>query len=208
MSPESLSVLLAALTVLVGSTVLFGHRYVDKSGKFDEKSKLDELNEIRMAIRSDTTVSALDTIWRFLVETDQKMRREGEKMDAKSLLYDTSRRDYFNKLINDLERTFRDSMNARKTWDNLRLQYRKLGNILYGSATITGLVGYPLLFLSSQSASFLSLPQYYLLGVFLIIVGIIVLGCIIYTRGKIEHNLKIYKEFKKKYLIDELRIGK
>ena len=208
MSPESISILLGALTVLVGSTILLGHRYADKSGKFDQKSKIDELNEIRIAIRSDTTVSALDTIWRFLVETDQKMRREGEEMDVKSLLYDTSRRDYFNRLINDLERTFRDSMNVRKTWDNLRLQYKKLGNILYGGATIAGLAGYPLLFLSSQSTAFLSLQQYYLLGIFLIIVGIIVLGLVMYTRGKIVHNMKIYREFKKQYLIDELRIGK
>lgn len=208
MSPDLIPILVGALTILVGSTIAFGHRYADKSGKFDEKSKIDELNEIRMAIRSGNTVSILDKIWRFLVETDQQMRKEKLNMDVNSLLYDINRREYFNRLINDLERTFRDDMNIRKTWDNLRLQYRKLGNILYGSAAIEGLVGYPLLILSSQSNSLLSSQQYSLLGVFLVILGIIFLGLIIYTRGKIVYNLKIYNGFKNQYLIDELRIGK
>lgn len=70
--PESMPVFSAALVLLIGTAIVFGHRYTTQSSNFDEKSKTDELNEIRMAIRSDTTIPALDKLWRFLVITDQK----------------------------------------------------------------------------------------------------------------------------------------
>lgn len=214
MSPESTSILLGALTVFVGSVIVFAHRYDDKKGKFDEKSKIDELNEVRMAMRSDTTVSVLDNIWHFLFEIDRKMRsnKEDKIVDAPFLkvdilLYDTSTREYFNKLINDLEQTFRDSMNVRNAWDNLRGNYGQLGKVLYLFAAIEGLVGYPLLFFVSQLNSLLTMEQYYLWGVSPFIVAIIFICLIVYILGKISHNSEVYDKFKEK-LIDGVRIGK
>ena len=54
MLPQLTPVLAGALTILVGSLIVFGHRFVDQSGKFSEKINIDELNEIRIAIRSET----------------------------------------------------------------------------------------------------------------------------------------------------------
>lgn len=129
-------------------------------------------------------------------------------MDIDSLWYDINRRDHLNKLINDLERTFKDSTSIRKTWNLLRLQYGKLGKTLYGFAAIVGLAGFPLLIVSSQSVTLLSTQHCSLLWVLLVIVGIIFLILILHIRGKIISNLKIYKKAKEKYLIDELRIRK
>jgi len=204
MSPESIPILLGALTVFVVSTIAFGHRYADKSSKLDEKSKIDELNEVRMEMRADTTVSALDKIWRFLLE----MREKDQDMQIDALLSDTATRKYFNKLINDLEQTFRDSMSVRNAWAKLGVYYEKLGKILYWFAAIEGLAGYPLLLFGSQLDPFLTLQQYYICGGVLFIVAITFIGLIVYVRRKISHNSKIYNEFKKKYLIDEVKFGK
>ena len=159
MSPESITILLGALTVFAGSTIVFGHRYADKCSKFDEKSKIDELNEIRIEMRADITVFALDKIWRFLLGIDRQRRVKGQDMKIDILLIDTTTRKYFNKLINDLEQTFRDSMNVRNAWDNLRVYYGKLGKILYWFAAIVCLVGYPLLLFGSQLNPFFTLGQ-------------------------------------------------
>lgn len=207
MSSESITILLGALTVFVGSTIMFGHRYADKCSKFDEKSKIDELNEVRIEMRADTTISALDNIWRFLLDNIQ-MRAKDQDMKIDILLSDTTTRKYFNKLINDLEQTFRASMNVRNAWDNLRVYYGKLGKILYWFAAIEGLVGYPLLLFGSQLNPFLTLQQYYIWGGVLFIVAIIFMGLIVYIRRKISHNSNIYNEIKKKYLIDEVKIWK
>ena len=136
------------------------------------------------------------------------MRKIRLNMDIDSLWYDINRRDHLNKLINDLERTFKDSTSIRKTWNLLRLQYGKLGKTLYGFAAIVGLAGFPLLIVSSQSVTLLSTQHCSLLWVLLVIVGIIFLILILHIRGKIISNLKIYKKAKEKYLIDELRIRK
>lgn len=208
MSPEPITILLGALTVFVGSTIVFGHRYADKCSKFDEKSKIDELNEVRIEMRADTTVSALDKIWRFLLDINRQMRAKDQDMKIDILLIDTTTRKYFNKLINDLEQTFRDSMKVRNAWDNLRVYYGKLGKILYWFAAIEGLAGYPLLLFGSQLNPFLTLQQYYIWGGVLFILAIIFMGLIVYVRRKISHNSNIYNEIKKKYLIDEVKIGK
>jgi len=196
---ELMSVIAGALTLLVVVTIAFGHRYADKSAKLDEKTKIDELNEIRIAMRSDATIPVLDKVWRFLVKRDQKMREEGENFDINSLLYDIEHRDYFNKLINDLERTFRDNASVRETWEDLRALYGKLGNTLYGFGLIVALVGYPLLVLSSQFATLLSPLQCYLLWILLVIIGITFLGLILHFREKAMSCLKNYKKSKEQY---------
>jgi hypothetical protein len=210
MSPEVIPLLIGALTVFVGTTIVFGHRHADKKDNFDEKPKIDELNDIRMRMRSDATMSSLDAIWRFLDREmkakieESKVRIEDLKVDI--LFYDTTTRGYFNRLINDLERTFRDSMNVRNVWDNLRCKYEQMGKVLYLFGAIEALVGYPLIAVIALN-SFLTIEQYYLWGISLFIVAIIFIGLIIYIQRKISHNSKIYDEIKNKYLIDEVRIG-
>ena len=204
---ELVSVFAGVLTLLIAVSIAFGHRYADKSAKLDEKTKIDELNEIRIAMRSDTTIPVLDKIWRFFLETDQKMREESLNFDIHSLLYDIKRREFFNKLINDLERTFKDSASVREAWEDIRLQYGKLGNTLYGFALIVALVGYPLLVLSSEFMTLLTPLQCYLLWILLVIVGIIFLALVLYFHGKAMFSLKNYKKPKEQYLVDELRIS-
>ena len=41
MLPQLTPVLAGALTILVGSLIVFGHRFVDQSGKFSEKINID-----------------------------------------------------------------------------------------------------------------------------------------------------------------------
>jgi hypothetical protein len=209
MSPESISILLGALTAFVVSTLAFGHRFADKCGKFDEKSKIDELNGVRKEMRADSFVSAFEKIWAFLREIDRKM---GVKDMNDIVMNDISESDtagkFFQKLINDLEQTFRDDVDVRTAWENLRIYYGKLGKILYWFAAIVGLAGYSLLFLAVQANPFLSQEQYSVCGGILFIVAVTFIGLIVYVRRKISYNSKIYDEFRKKYLIDEVKFEK
>jgi len=206
--PTELMPLIAGiLTLLIVPTIAFGHRCADKSAKQDEKTKIDEHNENRVAMRSKNTIPVLDKIWRLFVETDQKKRDEKAKFESDVLLYDTQHRQYFNKLLNDLERTFRDSANVRRTWGDVRSQYGRLGNTLYGFAMIIALVGFPLLFLSSKFATLLTPLQCYSLWILFVIVAIAFLGLILYLRGKVMYSLKVYKKSKDQYLVDELRVS-
>lgn len=205
MSPETLAIVLSAFSVVLGVIVVFGHRFKDKKDKNAEKSKIDELNEIRLAMRSDETALALDDVYRFI---DREMKEKKDETKVDILLYDTTTREYFNKLINSLEKTFRNSMKVRSSWDNLGSNYGKLGNILYCFATIEGIAGYPLLFLWLQQNPFFSLQQYYLWVSLMLIVAIVFIVLIWYFLRRISEYSKVYEEFKEKYLIDEVRIGK
>jgi len=206
MSPESISILLGALTVFVVSTLAFGHRYADKCGKFDEKSKTDELNRILRGIRADSFVSTFEKIWGFLREIDRKMVVKDQDMNnivMNDIRESDPRGKFFNNLINDLEQTFGDSVNVKNAWEHIRVYYGKLGNILYWFAGIEALVGYPLLVLVSQVNLFLTLQQYLICLAVLIIVAVTFIGLIIYVRRKISHNSKIYNEYRDK----SLRLG-
>jgi len=202
MSPEVVSILVGVLTILVGTTIVFGHRYSDKKDKFDEKSKLDELNEIRIEMRLDKTSLALEDVYHFLYE-QLNIKKVVKKVWE--LFYETSSRRYINKLINELEQTFRESMNVQNVWDNLRCKYGQMGKVLYLLGAIEALAGYPLIALVAFN-SFQSIEQFYLWGIGLFIVAIIFIGLIIYIQKKISYNLKIYNEIKKKYLEDGVRI--
>lgn len=88
--PTELMPLIAGiLALLIGLTIAFGHRCADKSAKQDEKTKIDELNEIRVAMRSKKTIPVLDKIWRLFVEPAQKRRDQNRKFEIDVLLYDT-----------------------------------------------------------------------------------------------------------------------
>jgi hypothetical protein len=203
MSPEVTPILIGVLTVFVGTTIVFGHRYNDKKEKFDEKSKIDELNEIRMSIRSDTTSSALENIWHFIDE-----QISGKKIVKRvwELFYETTSRQYFNRLINELEKTFKESMDVRDVWDDLRRKYGQLGRTLYLFGIIEAVLGYPLIAFFALDL-FLSAEQYYIWSSSLFVVAFVFISIIIHTQRKISHNSEIYEKIKSKYMIDEVRIG-
>jgi len=159
-------------------------------------------------MRYETTLPSLDNLWRFLIEIDQRMRKSGLNMDIKLLFYDVNYRGSLNKLINDLERTFRDSMNVREAWNNLRLQYGQLGKTLYGLAATAGIVGYSLIIVSSQSVTLLSEQQLSWLWILPVIVVALFLGLMLHIQGRIHSNVRIYQEAKERYLIDEVRLEK
>ena len=207
LSSELVGVVAGALAILVGAILVFGHRLSDKSGKFDEKSQSDELNEIRLAMREDTVIKAIDRMWRFFMKTDLEMKK-GSKMNVGDLLYDINRRDLFNKLINELEQSFQDSAKVKETWLALRSGYGRLGKILYACATVLGALGFPLLCLSSQTLSLLSSEQLVLLWFVVAILGILFLGLVVYTHRQIASNMTVYQAKWRQYRIDDVKVGR
>lgn len=207
MSPTSITVLAAALAVLVGACLAFGHRYGDKSNSFDQKPKADELNDIRIAMRSESTIPVIEKLWCFLVETQQKLAKEGLSLDVGSLLYDTSRREHFNKLINDLEKTLKESMNIKDSWDELRIRYAQLGNALYGFSAVVGIAGYSFLINEALSLTPLSVEQLKIAVAAFAIFCILFLVIALKIRQKMTSSEATYKKARMKYLIEEPRIG-
>jgi hypothetical protein len=211
LSPELVGVVAGALAILVGAILVFGHRFSDKSGKFDEKSQSDELNEIRLAMREDTVIKAIDRIWQFLMKTDLEIKKESKSarsLNVRDLPYDINRRDLFNKLINELEQSFQDSAKVKETWLALRSGYGRLGKILYACATVLGALGFPLLCLSSQTLSLLSLEQLVLLWFVVAILGILFLGLVVYTHRQIASNMTVYQTKWRQYRIDDVKVGR
>jgi len=207
LSPEIVSLVVSALAVLVGSTIAFGHHYADKSSKFDEKSQSDELNDIRMDMRADTTILVVIRLWQFLTEVNEKMKK-GSGMDIGLLLYDTERRQPFNRLLNDLEKTFKESINIKEAWLAAKFNYGRLSKILYAYAATIGLIGFPLLGLSLPTVCFLSTEQLTIIWAIFAVLGTFFLGPIVYTHRKISSNMTIYQEKWKQYSIDQVKIGK
>jgi hypothetical protein len=212
LSSELVGVVAGALAILVGAILVFGHRFSDKSGKFDEKSQGDELNEIRLAMREDTVIKAIDRMWEFLMKTDLEMKKESkmknELKNVRNLPYDINRRDLFNKLINELEQSFQESVKVKETWLALRSGYGRLGKILYACATVLGALGFPLLCLSSQTLSLLSSEQLVLLWFVVAILGILFLGLVVYTHRQIASNMTVYQAKWRQYRIDDVKVGR
>jgi ABC-type transport system involved in multi-copper enzyme maturation permease subunit len=208
LSSELVTVIAGALALFVGSVIVFGIRYADKSSKLDEKSQIDELNRIRMAMRSDATLIAVDRLWRFLTEVHQKMKKEGLEMDVGLLLYDVDRRESFNKLLNDVEKTFRDGLNVKDTWNAMKFNYERLANVLYAYAATIGLVGFSLLCLNVVTSTLLSSEELTIAWTLVVGIGILFLVPLTYIHRKVALNLTIYQERKKQYFTDEVRIEK
>jgi hypothetical protein len=206
LSSELVGVVAGALTILVGTVFVFGHRFSDKSGKFDEKSQSDELNEIRMTMREDIVLKAIDRMWQFLMKTDVEMKKGSMKVG--DLLYDINRRELFNKLINELEQSFQDSAKVKEAWLALRSGYGRLGKILYACATVLGATGFPLLCLSSQTLSLLSSEQLVLSWFVVAILGILFVGLFVYTHRQIASNMSVYQAKWRQYRIDDVKVGR
>ncbi len=208
LSSESVTVIAGALAVFVGSAIVFGIRCGDKGSKLDEKSQIDELNEIRMAMRSDATLLAVDRLWQFLTEVNQKMKKERLEMDVSLLLIDVDRREPFNKLLNDVEKTFRDCLNVKDSWNAMKSNYTRLAEILYAYAATIGLIGFSLLCLNLVTPTLLSSEGLTVAWTLVLVIGILFLIPLIYIYRKVALNVAIYQEKKKHYLIDEVKIQK
>lgn len=197
-----------ALALFVGSVIVFGIRYADKSSKLDEKSQIDELNRIRIAMRSDATLVSVDRLWRFLTEVNQKMKKEGLEMDVSLLLYDVDRRESFNKLLNDVEKTFRDSLNVKDAWSAMKFDYSRLANVLYAYAATVGLIGFSLLCFNVVTPTLLSSEELTIGWTLVVVIGILFLVPLTYIHRKIASNVTTYQERKKQYITDEVKIEK
>lgn len=211
LSSELVNVVAGALAIVVGAIFVFGHRFSDKSGKFGEKSQSDELNEIRLAMREDTVIKAIDRVWQFLMKTDLEIKKESKNkhsLNVRDLPYDINRRDLFNKLINELEQSFQDGAKVKETYLALRSGYGRLGKILYACATVLAALGFPLLCLSSQTLSLLSSEQLVLLWFLVAILGILFLGLVVYTYRQIASNMTVYQAKWKQYRIDDVKVGR
>jgi hypothetical protein len=211
LSSELVGVVAGALTVLVGAIFVFGHRFSDKSGNFDEKPQSDELNEIRMKMREETVLPAIDRMWQFLKKTDREMKKEGsserDKMKAGDLLYDINRRELFNRLINELEQSFQDDTKIKEAWLALRSGYARLGKILYACATVLGATGFSLLCLSSQTLTLLSSEQLVLSWFAVAVLGILFLGLAVYIHRQIASKMTVYQAKRTQYF-DDLKVGR
>jgi hypothetical protein len=208
LSTDSITVIGTALAVVVGAVLTFAYRYSDKSSKFDEKTQTDELNEIRFWMRSESTVKAIDKLYAFLSETKERKIKEGDRFEVTVLLYDTVRREPFNKILNEVEHTFSESAKIKQAWSDQKSLCARLGKILYLFAAVVAAFGFTLLFLSSQNSPFILSSNILitLLALFLIVCVAFIVS-IKYTNDKIISSRKIYSEKRDKYL-EEVKIEK
>jgi len=219
LSSELVGVVAGALSVLTVTIFAFGYRFSDKSGKFDEKSQSDELNAIRVGMREGPVIEAIDRMWQFLKETNDKLKDAELKKGSKSitdlkapmrvvdLLYDINRRELFNRVINELEQSFQDSAKVKEAWLALKTGYGQLGKSFYVFGVVFAVTSYPLLCLSSQTLAFLSSDQLLLSWSVVAILGILFLVPIVYTHRKIASNMSVYQAKRRQYLIDNVKVG-
>jgi hypothetical protein len=209
LSPQLTTIFVGALAVLIGTCLAFGHRYSDRSEKL--AGNTSELNEIKSNLRSEITVPVIDKIWRYILQTDGAMRDEGfldgsldlksgNVLDTRSLLFDTNRRGYFNMLINELERTFKDSSTVDTLWLSLKSYYTQIGQALYLLAAIVGLGGYGLMLLAFYPIASLSFNEMNLLTAGIVILALVTLIIIIMAYQKAKSNLRVYEDDKRKYV--------
>lgn len=214
-SPQVTTVFVGALAILIGACLTFGHRYSDRSERLAGNSS--ELNEIKASMRSETTVPVIDKIWRYLLQTDGAMRdagllkgpldlRSGNVLDAKSLSFDVNRRGYFNVLINELEKTFKESSSIDKSWLGLSSCYTQIGQALYVLAAVIGLGGYGLMLLTLYQLMSLSLDEMNLLTAGVGVSALITIIVIIVRYRKARSLLIVYGDGKKKYLVEVTRV--
>jgi hypothetical protein len=162
-----------------------------------------------MAMRADLTVHAIDKMWKFLLETKLTIEKESGHFDVTLLLVDALHREPFNKLINELERTFTESTSIKQAWRDQKCLYWRLGKTLYGYAFGLAAFGFPLLVLSSTSSPFfLSQDSLIILWAIFLIMCIVFIVPVKYNYSQIASVAKVYKEKRDKYMIDEVRIVK
>ena len=195
-----------ALAVIVGTTVGFAHRYGDAHSKLLEKTKTDELNDVRLALRDDETIPVVQNLWTFLNLTNQEMKKVDLELDISSLKFDVERREKFNGLINDLFKSFKVEARVKQCWDELVQHYRNIGRTLYALSATAAIGGYSMIILGLTSL----LDPFVLqavVGTIVIGTGCAIIGAYSFSLlGKIGHSLKLYQDAIKKYLVEVPRV--
>jgi len=195
-----------ALAVVVVAALGFGHRYGDAKVRLLEKTKTDELNDVRLAIRDGETIPILQNLWNFLNLTNQEMKKVNLELDVSSLKFDVERRERFNHLINDVFRSFKIEAGVKECWDELVQEYGDLGRTMYILSATVAIGGYSAIFLS-LTGLLDSLALEVAVVVIIIVVICIILGVYGFSMlSKIGHNLKLYQDAIKKYLVEAPRV--
>ena len=194
----------AALALVLGTCVTFGHKYSDRVLKLDDKSSGDELNELLYSIRVEETGPVLSKLWAMFTEVSNQ--NKGIDYDAAAIFSDIGRRDRLNTLVGALESTYAGSLEIIRSREDLRKWYGNLSLALYLFAAIEGVVGYGLLLLGLQDTiSFNSFD--FLMGIsVLIAVALVFVAYWRYCRSEVKRNNNIYYEAKKKYLMERVRV--
>nr|MDO8099324.1 hypothetical protein [Candidatus Njordarchaeota archaeon] len=201
LTPELRTVLIPVLGIFAGALLTLGLRYSGKAERCDDKA--DELNDIRMQMRSKNTLPALDRLLQFMVETNKKEKKGSLGVSVR--LYDTERKDILNRLINDIEQTFKNSRRIGEALDSIRSAYQQIGRALYvlvvAALGSLGLIVLDLVLASSESG----LMFIFLLDVLFVI--FILCSYSIFSQLRIAHsNEKLYQKERKQYLLDEVKI--
>jgi hypothetical protein len=214
-TPQLTTIFVGALAVLIGTCLAFGHRYSDKSERLGANTS--ELNDIKASMRYETTVPVIDKIWRYILQTDGAMRDEGflagsldlnsgNVLDTRTLLFDTNRRGHFNMLINELEKTFKDSSAIDTLWLSLGSRYTQIGQAFYLLATIVGLGGYGLMLLAFYPIASLSVDEMNMLTTGIVVLAVVTIIVIVCICQKTRTNLRLYQENKRRYVVEVTRV--
>lgn len=203
---DQFTVFIAILGIILTSLIAFGAHAHSAGTKFQGKSSIDELNAIRLYIRSDTTPKSLDKLWSFFKETSKEMESEGMGLDICSLYFDVSRNKRFNQIINEVESTFTESQNIKEIWLNIGEQYKKLGYLLITLALYVGMFGFSLIYYYIQEEALISYNSLNSLSVAYILSCFLFLLAIVYYRELVMSKIKIYHDAKHKYLVEVVRV--
>jgi hypothetical protein len=195
-----------ALAIIVTTAVLFGRKYGDARESLLAKTKTDELNDLRLAIRDEHTIPKLQDLWEFLNNTNEEMKKIDLELDVESLKFDVQRRDKFNRLTNDIFHAFKIEAGVKQCWDELLIHYASLGRVLYVLGATAALGGYSIVILSLTPVLDSAVTEV-IVAAALVILVCLLLGVQSFSLLKrIGRSLKLYQDAVSKYLADVPRV--
>ena len=201
--------------MIFGIPVYFGKYYFSKSGKFEDKNQLDELNELRIQIRNIETLPAIDKIWKYLDYVyDEKARNRGGpnpiEIKATDIAHDNEHRHELHTLLNELTKIIKKDLDVKGVCNKLMEDYRKIGNMLFilvgvlGSGSVILIFVIPILNLLHIEEPVSSYIPY--LWLVLIVVVLTIIFRTISLIQKTKSIQRSYYEQRKKYLTEDVRI--
>lgn len=195
-----------ALALAVGVAIAFGRKYGDSRASLHEKTKTDELNELRLAIRDEHTIPIIGRLWAFLDRTNKELKSINLELDIDSLKFDVVRREKFNGFINEVFQSFKTEDEVKRCWSELVSCYSDLSRTLYLLGIVMALGGYSILILSLTSYLD-NLPLETLIAVIVTISISAALGIMgYYVLRKIGRSLKLYQNAVNKYVVEVPRV--
>ena len=203
-------VIVPLLVFLVSASFYCSKYYHDKSGKFEDKDQLEELNELRIQIRNTETLPVIDKLWEYLDHVyDEKTGYLGDSnpinIKATDIAYDHEHRHNLNTLLNELTRIIEKDLDVKGVWNKLMEGYRKISINIFILAGVSG-SGFviPILNLLHIDESISSYIPYLWLVQFA--VGVTILSRTISLIQKTKSDQRSYSEKRKKYLTEDIRI--